>query len=280
MLDGYPYIGTDVAQAFYLYQNHMLSNVATNLVELVVEDGDILSLETPKPGTAVHIPWWKWVTLTPNKVKLSAGIMTSNHCLCEMHPNSMAYLAMLSSGILGRHQGGGTFVFDSWGYDLLHGEDAVLVKFMEHGFRLCHNEVAVSAMALAEHTRGWPVYGTASTGGLNFSIEKARLREKINRMPQIKKPLVAMVNRIPGLRRAILALFNSPAGTQSSRSSRIADVRLANPLSRRLTAGRDTIFKKAEIGMPEIKSFLTSHFNGSIPELPDETFLNLIGTRQ
>jgi len=283
VLEGYPYIGTDVAQAFYLYQSHMLANVASNMMEMVIEDGDVMSLETPKPGTAIHIPWWKWVTLTPEKVKLSAGIMTSNHCLCEMHPSSMAYLAMLAGGILSRHPGGGKFVFDSWGYDLLHGEDTVLAKFMEHGFRLCHNEVAISAMALAEHVQGWPVYGTASLPVVNIPVEKSSLVETINRMPRLKKPLVATITRIPGLRRALLALLNSPApapGARGSEASRIAEFKPANPLSRQLTAGRHLVFEKVSVGMPEINGFLYAHFNGAVPEHPDETFFKLIGTRQ
>src|SRR3569833_377888 len=152
VLEGYPYIATDVTQAFYLYQNQMLSHVAGELRELAVENGDILSIEAPKPGTAIHIPWWKWVTLAPDAIKLSAGIMTSNHCLCEMHPSSMGYLAAVSSRILARHPGGGKFVFDEWGYNLLHSEHSIVEKFTEHGFRLCHNEVAVSAMALAADT--------------------------------------------------------------------------------------------------------------------------------
>ena len=283
ILDGYPYIGTDVAQAFYLYQSHMLSNVAANLTELVVEDGDILSLETPKPGTAIHIPWWKWVTLTPDKTKLSAGIMTSNHCLCEMHPSSFSYLAMLSNRILGRHPSGGKFVFDSWGYDLLHGEDVVLGKFMEHGFRLCHNETAVSAMALAHHIQGWPVYGSITLPGLNVSVEKKGLLETVNRMPRLKKPLVATINRIPGLRRALLSLLNSPApptGPRTPKSSRVPYFRASNPLSQQLTDGRSAVIDNASIGMAEIEGFLKSHFNGAIPENPDETFFDLIGTRQ
>jgi hypothetical protein len=276
VLEGYPYIGTDIAQSFYLYQSHMLSHVATNLMEMAIEDGDLLSLETPKPGTAVHIPWWKWVTLSPDKIKLSAGIMTSNHCLCEMHANSFAYLASVSSGILGRHQGGGRFVFDSWGYDLLHGEEVVLTKFMDHGFRLCHNEVGVSAMALKDHVQGWPVYRSDFLPGT--TAKKGGVVETMNRMPRLKKPLLAAIKRIPGLRRVLLALLLPPAPGTSS--PQVPEFKAANPLSQRLTAGRNAVFEDAAIKMPEIRSFLETYFNGAIPEHPDETFFNIIGTRQ
>src|SRR5271169_5543119 len=65
VMEGYPYIGTEVVQAFYLYQNHMLSHVTSNLRELAAETEDILTIEQPKSGTAIHIPWWKWITLMP-----------------------------------------------------------------------------------------------------------------------------------------------------------------------------------------------------------------------
>ncbi len=278
VLEGYPYVGTDIAQAFYLYQSHMLSHVATNLMEMAIEDGDVLSLETPKPGTAIHIPWWKWATLTPDKIKLSAGIMTSNHCLCEMHPNSFAYLARVSSGILGRHPGGGRFVFDSWGYDLLHGEEVVLAKFMDHGFRLCHNEVGVSAMALADHVQGWTVYGAVSVPVA--PVEKKNVLDVINQVPWLKKPLVATIKRFPTLRSALIQLLLPQPPAPGPKSTQVPEFKASNPLSQQLIAGRNAVFEKATVGMPEIKSFLKAHFNGVIPEHPDETFFNIIGTRQ
>jgi len=280
VLEGYPYIGTDVAQAFYLYQSHMLSHVAANLKEMVVEDGDILSLETPKPGTAVHIPWWKWVTLSPDKVKLSAGIMTSNHCLCEMHPNSYGYLASVSSGILGRHRGGGRFVFDSWGYDLLHGEEVVLAKFMDHGFRLCHNEVGVSAMALADHVLGWPVYGAVSASVIAAPVEKKNVLDVMNQVQWLKKPLVATIKRFPTLRSALIQLLLPQPPASGPKSTQVPEFKASNPLSQQLTNGRNAVFEQATIKMPEINAFLKARFNGVIPEHPDETFFKIIGTQQ
>lgn len=292
VMEGYPYIGTDVAQAFYLYQSHMLSYVAKSLREMVVGDGDILSLETPKPGTAIHIPWWKWITLTPEKIKLSAGIMTSNHCLCEMHPNSFAYLAVVSSQILAHHPQGGKFIFDSWGYDLLHSESSVLAKFSEHGFRLCHNENAVSAMALAEHVKGWPVFG--STPAISVpnvpivpSVEGSQIIAALNQRPHLKKALTTVINRVPGLRQRLLRWLHPVSATpvapaQSTPTaptpptSRVPDFKAANPLSLQLTDGRAAIAAKAKVKLPEIQDFLTKHFNGIIPQHPDEIFLGVI----
>lgn len=291
VMEGYPYIGTDVAQAFYLYQNHMLSYVTKEMKELVIEDGDILSLETPKPGTAIHIPWWKWVTLTPEKVKLSAGILTSNHCLCEMHPNSMAYLAAASSRILDNHPGGGKFVFDSWGYDLLHGEITVLEKFSEFGFRLCHNETAVSAMALAGHIKGWSVFGsTPAVNVMNVTvlppIHRSEVMAAINQRPKLKNALKSIVNRVPGLRQVLLRLLTPAAALSAAQqstptaptplASRVPDFKAANPLSLRLTNDRVAVAAQASVKLPEIQKFLKSHFDGTIPQHPDEAFYGVI----
>ena len=288
VLEGYPYIGTDVAQAFYLYQSHMLSHVAKDLKELAVGDEDVLSLETPKPGTAVHIPWWKWFTFTPEKVKFSAGIMTSNHCLCEMHPNSMSYLANVSSHILGNHAGGGKFVFDSWGYDLLHGEDTILAKFASHGFRLVHNEVAVSAMALVDHVKGWPVYGAVSIPIVNTIIERKSLVDELNQRPWIKKPIKMVLDLMPGVKQRLINLSNGvPAtsapgtlATPTPISSRIPDFKADNPISKKLTDDRKAVIARAKVGLPEIRGFLNTYYNGKVPPHPDEVFFDLIGLKQ
>lgn len=299
VMEGYPYIGTDVAQAFYLYQSHMLSHVA-NLVELAHQDGDITTIETPKPGTAIHIPWWKWVTLTPDKIKLSAGIMTSNHCLCEMHPSSMGYLAAVSSGILGRHSGGGWFVFDSWGYDLLHGEDTILAKFTEYGFRLCHNEIAVSGMALANHIPGWRVYGSAApvpvapaaptVASVPPALPESQVLRVIYRMPVVKRALLSIVNRFPRLKQRLINIFfpaRSPpvvtpqaAAVPGPVTTRVPPFKADNPLSIRLTDDRQAVIATATVKLPEIQAFLKAHFAGNIPAHPDEVFFDLIGTRQ
>ena len=277
VMEGYPYIGTDIAQSFYLYQSHMLSHVASNLVEMVVEDGDILSLETPKPGTAVHIPWWKWVTLRPEQIKLSAGIMTSNHCLCEMHANSFAYLARVSNQILGCHPNGGTFVFDSWGYDLLHSEQTVLAKFVEHGFRLCHNDVGVSAMVLEKYAQGWPVYGGGAAPVA--APEKKTVLDTMNQMPWMKKPLVAAIKRFPRVRQALISLL-LPAQPSAPVSTQVPQYKSDNPISRKLISGLDSAFAAAKIGTPDLMKFLKEHFGGTIPEHPDEAFFRIIGTLQ
>ena len=275
VMEGFPYVSTEVVQAFYLYQSHMLSHVATNLRELATDEGDILHIEQPTPGTAIHIPWWKWATLTPERTKLSAGIMTSNHVLCEMHANSLAYLSVLSRRMLSNHSGGGVFVFENWGYNLLHSEFSVLEKFMENGFRLCHNERLMSAMALADRTPGWKVF--EPDRHLVPAVAKAQpnlvlLRGLLDRVPRVKKSLVAARGRVNRLK----DLLTPP----TVGSPKVPDFKPGNPLSRRLTDGLAAAVARAKVNEPELHSFLKSHFGGNVPRHQDEDFFDLIGVRQ
>jgi hypothetical protein len=274
VMEGYPYIGTDVVQAFYLYQSHMLSCVATNLRELAAEDGDVLTIEQPEPGTAIHIPWWKWVTLMPEKVKLSAGIMTSNHVLCEMHPSSMAYMAVLGHRILSNHPGGGAFVFENWGYDLLHSRIMVARKFEEHGWRLCHDEDSMSAMVLAEDVARWlgkPLPGAAPT-----VTPDARTAL----WPLVRRRVGAALGLIPPLKGVAIRVFLFMKKLTEWKAPVVRGPGGAHPLSKRLTAGRTAVLTRTTIREHEIDAFLKAQFGGAVPRPEDEVFFQLIGTRQ
>lgn len=275
VMEGYPYIGTEVVQAFYLYQSHMLSHVATNLRELAADDGDILTVEQPKPGTAVHIPWWKWITLTPQKINLSAGIMTSNHVMCEMQPSSMAYMAVAGRQMLSRHPGGGKFVFENWGYDLLHSPKVVADKFAEHGLVVCHDEYAMSAMVLSEEIDRWlgrqrgEEGSTAKPGADagNWRAIRRRVGAALDTVPPLKRLAVVTYGQLLKFR------MQGPASVVKGPDG-------AHPLSKQLTEGKAAVIAEATIHEPQIQAFLMSYFGGTVPQLPDEAFFALIGTRQ
>lgn len=293
LMEGYPYVATDVVQALYLYQSHMLSYVATKLHELAEEDGDILTIEQPSPGTAIHVPWWKWATLTPEKVKLSAGVMTSNHVLCEMHPNSMAYLAVVARRILSNDPKGGTFVFENWGYNLLHSEFSVLDKFMINGFRLCHNERLMSAMALADRIGGWETYDPHAapakepTAGPAENVTGANilLRKVLNRVPALGGRLTTILDDLERSKQRSTAARADIAGPCSATSapterSRVPEFKPGNPLSLRLTDGLTAIIRQANVTEADIQGFLSVHFGSDVPRHADEDFFGLIGLEQ
>jgi hypothetical protein len=275
VMEGYPYIGTDVVQAFYLYQSHMLSYVAENVRELAAEDGDVLTVAQPQPGTAIHIPWWKWITLTPQEVELSAGIMTSNHVLCEMHPSSLAYLAMLGHRILSNHPGGGQFVFENWGYDLLHSRVMVAQKFQEHGWRVCHDETSMSAMVLAADVDRW--FGKLATR----TAVAPKPAPTVVGWTSIRERIIAALGLVPPLKRlAVVAYLLIGKLFEPRHVSVVKGPGGAHPLSKKLAAGRAAMLARTTIREQEVEAFLVSHFGGSVPANADEAFFELIGTRQ
>jgi hypothetical protein len=285
IMEGFPYVGTDVVQAFYLYQHQMLSLVTKDLRDLVVENQNILSVDQPEPGTAIHIPWWKWVTLTPERIALSAGIMTSNHVLCEMHPSSMAYLAVVGRKILSNHPGGGTVVFDNWGYDLLHSHETVAKKFADNGLHVCHDEDTMTAMVLTENAGRWlgkvgPAAPPPTPVPAPVAALKHRLRGRASAVLGYVPPLKRLAIRVRDFwqRRSPPTLFAPPVLTPDV--STPVDCKGAHPLSMKLTSGRSAVMAKATIHLPELRAFLVSHFDDKpAPQLLDETFLDLIGTR-
>jgi hypothetical protein len=277
VMEGYPYIGTEVVQAFYLYQNHMLSHVASELRELAAEDGDILTIDQPKPGTAIHIPWWKWVTLTPEKIKLSAGVMTSNHVMCEMHPSSMAYMAVVGHRVLSNPPGDGKFVFENWGYDLLHSTQFVANKFAEHGLRVCHDEYAMSAMVLSEEIDRWL--------GNPTKLAAAVHPPQHGWWPVVRHGIGVTLGTVPPLKRLALAgYFKMHKLAELTRTSVpvpvVSGPEGSFPLSAQLTEGRAAVIAQATIHETQIHAFLAAYFGTVVPQLPDETFFELIGTRQ
>jgi hypothetical protein len=270
VLEGYPYIGTDVAQAFYLYQSHMLSHVATFLHELAVGDADILTVEQPKPGTAIHIPWWKWFTLTPEKIKLAAGIMTSNHVLCEMHPSSAAYMAVVGHRMLSNPPGAGKFVFDNWGSPLLRSPSSVVAKFAEHGLRLCHDEHAMSAMVLQEELDLW----LGTTTKLHQKSPNAHpVQPRKSRRSILRRGVGRALDVAPPLKRLAIAAYQA---AMTPPTAPVVQARgTVHPLSRQLTAGRSAVIAQATIHKAELRAFLTSYFGGAAPQSPDDVFFAL-----
>ena len=80
--DGYQYFAMDAAQAFYLYQKKIWSDVYGS-------DYFDYSESSYRPDTAkvTHIPWWQFANLSipiPD-----VDIVTINHALAEMHPHAV-----------------------------------------------------------------------------------------------------------------------------------------------------------------------------------------------
>jgi hypothetical protein len=185
----------------------------------------------------------------------------------------MAYLAVIGRRILSNYSNGGKFIFDGWGYNLLHSEGTVLSKFMEHGFRLCHNEAAVSAMMLADDVKGWNVYG--ANAALSAPTQGKRMVAAVNRSPWLKRRLIAVLDRLPWLKQRVVRTLALP----TAQSAHIGDFKWKNPLSQELLRGLAAVMAQAINRETELSAFLNTHFSGSPPQPLDEAFFDLIGTK-
>ena len=59
---GYGYISTDITQAFYIVQNHVLNAVAGDrFIELATDPRSFFDFPLPPRGSCLHVPWWKFV---------------------------------------------------------------------------------------------------------------------------------------------------------------------------------------------------------------------------
>ena len=80
--DGHQYFAMDAAQAFYLYQKKLWSDIYG-------ADYFDYSESSSRPDTAkvTHIPWWQFANLSipiPD-----VDVVTINHALAEMHPHAV-----------------------------------------------------------------------------------------------------------------------------------------------------------------------------------------------
>jgi hypothetical protein len=142
VLRGYRYVATDVAQAFYLLQSHLLRRVAPggclDLLDEALGPGDLRGLAG---GQAAMVPWWRWVDRAIPGA-LSVDLVTSNHNLLEMHEHSRLYHLAVARDRLTRDSAG--FVFEGWGSPLLTPQWNAVKAFHEKGFALAHNDQRIT----------------------------------------------------------------------------------------------------------------------------------------
>ena len=138
MLEGYPYAATDVTQAFYLYQNHLWDFISDGkVIETVNTEISAEAFAKIPSGAAVHFPWWEFVKLRPESVP-QFDIVTCNHALCEMHPDSLRFTLKITQALLRGQDSPTAFVFEGWGYDLKNSIAFVTEIFYQLGFVLVH----------------------------------------------------------------------------------------------------------------------------------------------
>lgn len=153
LLRGHRYIATDVTQAMYVYQNHLWNYIATGRVhEMATEEADIGDLLEKEGPFAVHIPWWKYLTLFTLPDLFGVNVVTANHTLCEMPEFGRAYTIRLAAKLLPQSSPEGIFIFENWGRDAVHPVH-VYLQFRQAGFELKHDDNRVTVLTLGTGNR-------------------------------------------------------------------------------------------------------------------------------
>jgi hypothetical protein len=126
--DGHEYFAMDAAQAFYLYQKKLWSDVyGANYFDYSE------SLSRPENAKVTHIPWWRFANLSiplPN-----IDIVTVNHALAEMHENAVKTIFSRLYEMWGDDDK--KIVIAEWlGYDWFNRKDTMFANIRSLGFSL------------------------------------------------------------------------------------------------------------------------------------------------
>ena len=144
-LDGYPYAATDVAQAFYLYQNHLWSYLTNGNVVDGANSPDAVAAFAKLDGSKiVHLPWWVYSTI-PQETMPLVDVVTANHVFAEMHDNSLR-LALLNIRMMlrGRPDEKKLLVFEGWGHADEGKRCLLMERFTQFGFKMLHHDLNIA----------------------------------------------------------------------------------------------------------------------------------------
>jgi len=116
--DGHQYFAMDAAQAFYLYQKKLWSDIYGS-------DYFDYSESSSRPDTTkvTHIPWWQFANLSipiPD-----VDVVTINHALCEMHPQAVKTIFARLYSSWGDNDKK-LVLAESWGYDYFKRKETML----------------------------------------------------------------------------------------------------------------------------------------------------------
>ena len=124
--DGHQYFAMDAAQALYLYQEKLWSDIYG-------ADYFDYSESSSRPDNAkvTHIPWWRFANLSipiPD-----VDIVTINHALCEMHPTAVKTIFVRLYAAWGDNDKK-LVLAESWGYDYFKRKETMLADIRAKNF--------------------------------------------------------------------------------------------------------------------------------------------------
>src|SRR6266566_966156 len=129
LLNNWSYAASDITQAFYLAQNRLWDHASGGCLRDLAADPAWDG--TLAPGQPVHIPWWEFFSL-PERGVPSVDVVTCNHALAEVHPNSMAFALRVAHEMLSG-DGMKVFVFEGWGFERFVPRSMITEQFYRFG---------------------------------------------------------------------------------------------------------------------------------------------------
>ena len=130
--DGHQYFAMDAAQAFYLYQKKLWSDVYG-------ADYFDYSESSSRPDSAkvTHIPWWRFANLSIPLPEVD--IVTINHALAEMHENAVKTVFARLYAMWGDDDKK-LVIAESLGYDYFKRKDIMFANIRKLGFVYKRNQ--------------------------------------------------------------------------------------------------------------------------------------------
>lgn len=128
---GYMYTGTDVTQAFYLWQNRLWESLTTGFAERVFAG---------QSATAEHLPWWFYADIykgiSDTRRNTCADVFVCEAALGEMEPHAARYTLHLASKII-HDSPFGCVIYTNVGEQKNHSQgDLQAIAMIECGLRL------------------------------------------------------------------------------------------------------------------------------------------------
>jgi hypothetical protein len=246
-LAGYRYVSTDICQGFYVFQSHLLQACTSGrLIELATDPRHLSDIKEIPAGSALHVPWWKWMREGSASV-LAADVVSANHCLCEMHPRSMAYNVKMAALMLRAAGKDSAFVFESWGWQY-HPAWTVTKTFADNGLAVGHVDPMIAVFVAADSP-------------------KVGLRLPIAIPPsQPKKTWFGQT----------AAVASSQEPTEEAAFTLPERLSETNPLSAQIAKGRAETAARARFGADDFESMLKEVSGVQNSQSDDQQFLEFI----
>lgn len=148
--EGYPYISTDITQAFYITQNNLWEGLFPDKVEECFE----MPVELKDTDKIYHIPYWNLWKLRESE--LEADIIVANHCLAEMHEYSLRFYLAYGKQLL-RNSKYKLLIAQAPGTLKFRNMEFLMRTFWVMGYELLYSDSTILVLSLQEKENSMPI---------------------------------------------------------------------------------------------------------------------------